>query len=72
MVSACTHAGAIRDVTLLARGLVYGSPIIDQVRARGGVEPEQIVDKLVAEFRREFAGGTMPLRAIVFEAVKGA
>lgn len=60
----------IPDVTLLARGLVYGSPIIDQVRARGGVEPEQIVDKLVQEFRREFSGGTMPLRAIVVEARK--
>jgi hypothetical protein len=30
----------VPDPEILARGLVYGSPIIDQVRACGGVEPE--------------------------------
>ena len=60
------------DAASLARGLVYGSPIIDQVRARGGVEPEHIVEALVREFHREFGAdpGSMPLQAIVFSATK--
>jgi ubiquinone/menaquinone biosynthesis C-methylase UbiE len=55
---------------MLARGLVFGSPIIDQVRQRGGVEPEQIVEAMVQEYRREFAGGHMPLQATAFSARK--
>jgi ubiquinone/menaquinone biosynthesis C-methylase UbiE len=55
-----------------AHAAVYGSPIIDQVRTRGGVEPEQIVAALVQRFHREFGAdpGRMPLQAIVFSARK--
>jgi SAM-dependent methyltransferase len=60
----------IPDPAMFACGLVYGSPIVDQVRTRGGVDPEQIFNTLVAEFRRAFSGGRMPLQAIVFEAKK--
>lgn len=62
----------VPDPAILARGLVYGSPIIDQVLARGGVKPEQIVDAIVQEYRREFGTnpGRMPLQAIVFSAKK--
>jgi len=57
-----------------ARGLVYGSPIIDQVRTRGGVDPEEIVGTLVEEFHRAFGPdpGRMPLQAMVFSATKPA
>jgi SAM-dependent methyltransferase len=58
------------DAAQFARGAVYGNPLIDQVRARGGVDPEQIVDTLAQEFRREFGDGRMPLQAIVFSATK--
>jgi ubiquinone/menaquinone biosynthesis C-methylase UbiE len=60
----------VPDPEILARGLVYGSPIIDQVRQRGGVEAERIVDAIVKEYRREFGTdpGRMPLQAIVFSA----
>ena len=59
------------DAALFARGLVYGSPIIDQVKARGGVDPEQIVDTMVRAFHSEFGNpGRMPLQAIVFSAKK--
>jgi SAM-dependent methyltransferase len=63
---------AIPDPAILARGLVYGSPIIDQVRARGGVEPEHIVEALVQDFRSEFGTdpGRMPLQAMVISASK--
>jgi hypothetical protein len=64
----------VPDAADLARGLVYGSPIIDQVRKRGGVEPEQVVDTLAREFRREFGGdpGRMPLQAMLFSATRPA
>ncbi len=64
----------VSDPAVLARGLVCGSPIIDQVRARGGVEPEQIVAAIVQEYRREFGTGPwrMPLQATVISATKPA
>jgi ubiquinone/menaquinone biosynthesis C-methylase UbiE len=62
----------IPEPEILARGMIYGSPIIDQVRQRGGVEPEEIVDAIVQEYRREFGSdpGRMPLQALVFSAKK--
>jgi ubiquinone/menaquinone biosynthesis C-methylase UbiE len=60
------------DVASFARAAVYGNPLIDQVRARGGVDPERIVDALTREFGREFGNdpGRMPVQAIVFSATK--
>jgi len=62
----------IPDAAIFARGLVYGNPLIDQVRARGGVEPELIVDALMQALRREFGvdPGHMPLQAILYSATK--
>ncbi|MFZ2159139.1 MAG: class I SAM-dependent methyltransferase [Bradyrhizobium sp.] len=60
------------DAEQFARGAVYGNPLIDQVRARGGVDPEQIIDALAQQFRREFGAdpGRMPLQAMIFTATK--
>jgi SAM-dependent methyltransferase len=62
----------IPDIPAFVRGVVYGSPLIDQVRARGGVEPEQVFERIVQEFEREFGAGlsSMPLQAMVFSARK--
>jgi ubiquinone/menaquinone biosynthesis C-methylase UbiE len=64
----------IPDARAFARGQVYGSPLIDQLQARGGVEPEKVVDALVQELHREFGAdpGRMPLQAIMFSAKKPA
>ena len=64
----------IPDAASFARGLVYGNPLIDQVRARGGVEPERIVEAVLQELQREFGAdpGRMPLQAIMFSATKPA
>jgi SAM-dependent methyltransferase len=57
----------IPDVELFARGLVYGTPLIDQIRERGGVDADRVVDAIAEAHRREFgADGRMPLQAIVF------
>jgi SAM-dependent methyltransferase len=62
----------VPDLSILARGQVYGSPIIDQVRERGGVEAEQIVAAIAGEYRKEFGKepATVPLQAILFSAEK--
>lgn len=53
-----------------ARGIVYGNPLIDQIRARGGIEPERVFDAVVQSLRSEFGAdpGRMPLQAMVFSA----
>jgi len=63
---------AIPDVNVFARALVYGNPLIDQIRARDGVEPERVVAAVLHELHREFGSdpGRMPLQAIVFSARK--
>jgi ubiquinone/menaquinone biosynthesis C-methylase UbiE len=62
----------IPDARNFARGVVYGSPVIEQVRARGGIDPEEIVAAVAQRLRREFGAdpGQMPLQAIFFSARK--
>jgi hypothetical protein len=51
--------------------LVYGNPLIDQIRERGGVDPDRIVDGVLEALHREFgADARMPLQAIVFSTTK--
>ncbi len=59
----------VSDIRLFARGLVCGSPVVDQIRKRGG-DVEQIIDALANAFVRNLELGERPLRmqAIVFEA----
>jgi hypothetical protein len=62
----------VADFVTLARGLVYGSPIIDQVQQRGGVDPAHIVDAIVRQYREAFGEEPtmIPLQAIVLSADK--
>jgi ubiquinone/menaquinone biosynthesis C-methylase UbiE len=56
------------DAETFARGLVYGNPLIDEIRVRGGTHPDRIVSALTETLRREFnATGRMPLQAILFD-----
>lgn len=54
-----------------AEGLVYGNPVVEEIRERGTASVEDVTnavaEALVAEFGEP---GRMPLRAIVFEAKK--
>lgn len=63
----------IPDASAFARGIVYGNPLIEQIRARGG-EPERVHEAMTQALRREFGAepGRMPLQAIVFSAKKPA
>jgi SAM-dependent methyltransferase len=62
----------IPDIVSFARGLVYGNPVIDQIRSRGGVQPDRIVEAIADAIRREFGPdlARMPLQAISFDASK--
>lgn len=64
----------IPDAEAFARGLVYGNPLIDQIQARGGVEPERIVEAVLQQLRSEFGSdpGQMPVQAIMFSVKKPA
>jgi len=62
----------VPDTALFARGLVHGNPVIDEIRARGGVDPDRIVNAVARALRQEFGPdpSRMPLQAIVFSASK--
>ena len=60
----------VASVAAFARGLVRGSPLAEQVMARGSVGPDQVVDSLTGALRTEGVAdrGHIPLQAIIFEA----
>ena len=51
-----------------ARGLVYGNPLIDEIRSRGGVDPETVAAAVLRALHVTFGptGMTMPLEATMF------
>lgn len=63
---------AVADWGVLARGLVLGSPLIEEVRARGTVAEEAVVERFTIALRQRFGGesGHIPLEAHVFSARK--
>jgi SAM-dependent methyltransferase len=61
---------AVPDMALFARGLIYGNPVVEQIRMRGG-DPGPILDTLTESLRRKFGDpGHVPLQIIVFEVTR--
>jgi SAM-dependent methyltransferase len=60
----------LTDAAARARGMILGNPVVDQIKARGGVDPDVVVDAARKMLEREFATKPIPLQAIVFEARK--
>jgi SAM-dependent methyltransferase len=60
----------VADVAIYARALVLGNPLVDQIRARDGVDPERVIEALAEAIPREFGTDPvcLPLQAIVVEA----
>src|SRR5262249_23899277 len=60
------------DGDRFARGVVSGNPVIEEIRRRGGIDPEAVVSAVAGALRREFGDspGRMPLQAIVFSTHK--
>jgi len=69
-ISVVRNDKRVADPAKFARGVVFGSPLIDQIKARGGIDPEAVYEKIRATLAREFSSAAMPLQAIVFEAGK--
>jgi SAM-dependent methyltransferase len=63
----------VKQANRFANGLIFGNPIIDEIRERGTTDPEAIVAALTAALHRAFGPdpGRMPLQAIVFSARRG-
>ncbi|QGM45360.1 class I SAM-dependent methyltransferase [Methylocystis heyeri] len=68
-ISVVKHSRAF-DANNYARGLVFGSPIIQEVEERGG-DPEAIAKAYAETLTRAF-GSTLPFQAILFEAERPA
>jgi ubiquinone/menaquinone biosynthesis C-methylase UbiE len=62
----------IPKVATFARALVYGNPLVDQITARGGVDPEKVVEAMDEELHLACGPdpAKMPIQAIVYTATK--
>jgi len=62
---------AVPDPAAFARGMVFGSPLYDQILSRGSLAPEEVAKVLTAALSEAFGDpASMPLQAILFEALK--
>jgi ubiquinone/menaquinone biosynthesis C-methylase UbiE len=59
----------VTDWRHFAHGLVYGNPLIDEIRRRGGVDADEVMRAIEAELRARHGAEptSMPLRATVFQ-----
>jgi ubiquinone/menaquinone biosynthesis C-methylase UbiE len=58
------------DISAFARGVVFGNPLADQIKARGGPSCEEVAEALTEMMRKEFPGDVLSMQAIFFEAQK--
>ena len=59
----------IKDLDAFCRAQVFGNPLAEQVRARGG-DPLSVVVAIRDRLQAELQGGPMPMQAIVFSGRK--
>ena len=70
-IAVLTREKQVSDIGAFAHAMVYGNPLIDMIRTRSGVDPDQVVNALGEAFAREFGNpGRLPQRAILFEATR--
>jgi SAM-dependent methyltransferase len=70
-IAVLTWEKQVADIGAFARALVYGNPLIDMIRTRGGVDPDQVVNALGKALAREFGNpALLPLQAILFETTR--
>jgi len=58
----------ITDPRAFAKAMIFGTPTIDLIRLRGGIDPEDVVYAIHQRFLDQFGGGptVMPLEATAF------
>ena len=71
-VSVMPRRHTVTDFSSLARGFVSGSPLLGQIRQRGGISPSEVQQAVAQAMRQEFGGepAPVPMQAIIFEAHK--
>jgi len=71
-IAVLTIGKTIADGEAFARGLVFGSPMNDQLRARGIADPGPVIAAMADRLGQAFGTNPMrmPLQAIVYEARK--
>ena len=69
-ISVRSRVKEVMDPTSFARGLVFGSPLFEQLRERGGARPESLVEALAERLTQELGENPMrlPMQAIFYEA----
>jgi ubiquinone/menaquinone biosynthesis C-methylase UbiE len=62
----------IPNAEFFATGLVFGNPVVQEIRARGGVAPEAVIAELTRALHKAFGPdpGRMPIQAIFISAEK--
>jgi len=60
----------VTDAAAFARGLVFGNPLVEEIRQRDGADADEFVKAIIAEFGDRFGPEpfAMPLEATVFTA----
>ncbi|MBT4040530.1 MAG: class I SAM-dependent methyltransferase, partial [Rhodospirillales bacterium] len=61
----------VTDWSLLAHGMVFGNPLIDEINERGGASAEEIEQAILMGLRERFGPepSTMPLLASVYSGI---
>ena len=69
-VELCRIDKQVADFELFAQGIVFGNPIIEEIRERGVTTPEAVKASVVNAFREVFGPepATMPLRSLLITA----
>jgi SAM-dependent methyltransferase len=71
-VTVSTHDKTLSDLEMFSRGLIFGNPLFDQIKARGGVTPEEMQIRVLGLLRGEFGSNpaAVPLQTIFYTATK--
>ena len=71
-ISVATIQKTVADLEMFSKGLIFGNPLLDQIKARGGPTPEamqrQVFDLLADEFGAN--PSVIPLQTIFYSATK--
>ena len=64
----------VPDIGMFARGMVFGSPLVDEIRHQTGGDPSRIHEALSSAMQQEFGHSPciVPMQAIVFTACRPA
>ncbi len=71
-IEVCTLRKMVADLDLFSQGMIFGNPLLDQIKARGEPSPEAMQGELLELLTREFGSGpaVIPLQTIFYSARK--